>query len=143
VTSVPGQVLEDIATASVALTARAIGTVAADLTVLQWRALVVTAADEGGVSVGELAERVGLRPSAASRLVGRLVDRGLVMAHREDADRRIRCLRLTPAGRRLHRQVVAVRARDLGDVATAIAADPDADRVLALLAEALQRAAAS
>ncbi len=63
--------------------------------------------------VGWLAGVVGLTDSGATRLVERLVSAGLVRRESGADDARSRTLRLTPAGRRQARLVLAAREREL------------------------------
>ena len=49
-------------------------------------------------TVGDLAEQLGRSPSATSRMVAELVERGYVVRTEEVADRRQRVLSLTPEG---------------------------------------------
>ncbi len=69
-----------------------------DLSLLQWRALVVIGDDPAGTRVGRVGERVGLPLPAASRLVGRLRDRHLVRLERDSDDGRATRVMLTNVG---------------------------------------------
>jgi DNA-binding MarR family transcriptional regulator len=102
--------LEHLAMATVGLTATALSETreAQDLTLSQWRALVVLA-ERDGQHVGDLADRLGISLPSASRLVRRLERRGLVSAERDETDRRATLLSLRPRGRAAHRAVVATR----------------------------------
>lgn len=94
------QALEELATGFVGLTAVVLaegGGSAGQLTVPQWRALVVVARADG-LRIGEVARRVGLGLPAASRLVRRLERRRLVTTERDERDRRATIVRPTPAG---------------------------------------------
>src|SRR3954465_12182888 len=77
-TSDPLTALERVVLGSVGVTARAVGTVAPDLTLLQWRVIVVLAPAVNGLAVSELAGHLGSRLPAMSRLLGRLRSRGLI-----------------------------------------------------------------
>ena len=68
-----------------------------ELSFPQWRALVVVGSGDG-IRVGDIAGRIGSAVLSTSRLVRRLERRGLVIAERDDADRRATLVRLTPAG---------------------------------------------
>jgi DNA-binding MarR family transcriptional regulator len=134
--------VERLLRAGVGMTALAIGEVegATDLTLSQWRALVI-ASDSDGIRVGELAARLGIAVPSASRLVRRVEDRGLVTATRDDGDRRATIVRQTPAGKRVMRAVMA-RRREL--VASALSEAPRvashrAARVVGAIAERLAR----
>jgi DNA-binding MarR family transcriptional regulator len=70
------------------------------------RILASLAVDDGtaagrDVSVGSVAERLGLDPSTASRLVGQAVAAGLLQRGPSPVDGRLARLALTPAGRDL------------------------------------------
>jgi DNA-binding MarR family transcriptional regulator len=62
------------------------------------------------LTVGDLAERLDRSPSATSRLVGELVERGYLQRGEEVADRRQRVLSLAPAGQALLATVDRARA---------------------------------
>jgi DNA-binding MarR family transcriptional regulator len=90
---------------------------AGELTLSQWRALVVIGRNDG-VHVGDISAAVGMSLPSTSRLVRRLERRGLVSTARDEADRRATLVRMTAAGRRLRNRVVD-RRRDLMDAALA------------------------
>ena len=56
---------------------------------------------QGPQTVSSLSELIKLTPGAVSRLVDRMVRKGLVSRREGDSDRRQKTLNLTPAGRRL------------------------------------------
>ena len=72
-----------------------------DLSIAQWRALVVVSTRESGLRVGEIAARMGSAVPTTSRLIRRLERRGLVVAQRDEADRRATLVSLTDAGERI------------------------------------------
>lgn len=63
--------------------------------------------------MGGLAERLLVANSSCHRLVGRLVDAGLVERRVGPQDRREVLVGLTAAGRRLYRSMAAVHGRDI------------------------------
>jgi DNA-binding MarR family transcriptional regulator len=65
------------------------------------------------IRMGELAERLLVANSSCTRIVGRLVDVGLVSRVHEEADRRSVLAELTAAGRRLYRRMAATHTRDI------------------------------
>jgi DNA-binding MarR family transcriptional regulator len=67
----------------------------------------------GGLSLGDLAARLGLTPPAMSHLVNGLVERGLVSRERDPVDRRRVVLALTDPGREVLREVRAAGERKL------------------------------
>jgi DNA-binding MarR family transcriptional regulator len=123
-----------------ALMAMAISTVdhgPVPVTVVQHRVLLLLE-EAGSLSVNEVADRLGVNQSNASRHCSRLVSLGLVDRSPVDHDRRSVRLRLAPAGRR---QVLAVRAarRRWAETVLARLTEEQADdvvRALAVFAEA-------
>jgi DNA-binding MarR family transcriptional regulator len=107
-----GHGIERLLTAGVGITARAIGSVdaASDLTLLQWR-LLVLAATSRGMRVGDVAQQLGISAPSASRLVSRTAARGLVSTTRADGDRRASVVRITRVGANLVAAVMRARRR--------------------------------
>jgi DNA-binding MarR family transcriptional regulator len=104
--------LERLVIAAVAVTARALAEVAPELSFVQWRVLALLDA-ETGEPVGHVANAVGAKVAAVSRLVGRMRRRGLVDTRRDAADARVVRVFLTDAGRALRERVIDRRRRDL------------------------------
>ena len=104
-------VLELIARATIDVTTRVLAeaTPGLDLSLLQWRALVVIGDDATGARVGQVGERVGVPLPAASRLVQRLRRRGLVHLERDSDDGRATRVRLTHVGNQTRSSVLARR----------------------------------
>ena len=130
--------LEAIVTGSVAVTARALADAGSELTLVQWRALVVLAASDAPLTIGDLAREVGASPSGMSRLVRRLVARGYVSSRYERADRRKRRLVVSDRGRDLVARIVALRDRELAGLSI----DPGDTPAIARLGEAFRASAA-
>ena len=82
-----------------------------DLTLHQWRALVVIGRAKR-IRVGEVAMQIGTPLPATSRLLSRLERRGLLTSARDEKDRRATNIWLTPAGQEV-RQAVIQRRRQL------------------------------
>lgn len=97
--------------------------------------------EEDPAMVGELAEHLGVTASTMSLTLGRLEAAGYVSRHRDPVDRRVRNVRLTPAGARARD---AFRELDPERVERLLALlDPEARRetlrALALLGGAADR----
>jgi DNA-binding MarR family transcriptional regulator len=133
--------LERLLMAGIGITTLALGQVggASDLTLSQWRVLVIASRAER-LRVGELAAHLGVSVPSASRIVRRIERRGLLSASRADDDRRATILRLTTAGTQVvddvmgrRRQLIAVALREGPSM------DKAADHVVASIADRLSR----
>jgi uncharacterized protein YeaO (DUF488 family)/DNA-binding MarR family transcriptional regulator len=102
--------VERILVGGIGVTALALAeaTPAAELTLAQWRVLVIVAGADG-VRIGEIATRLNVGIPSASRLVRRLERRGLATAERDESDRRATLVRATTEGRRVRGAVVRRR----------------------------------
>ena len=92
------------------------------LTPSKLRALELLAQHDG-LRVGELADRVGVDDTTATRLVDRLEDQGLAQRHSEEADRRATLVELTDEGSELVSGVVAQRQEFFAEVLATLDAD--------------------
>ncbi|HYG74688.1 MAG TPA: MarR family transcriptional regulator [Planctomycetota bacterium] len=74
----------------------------ADLTPTQYNVLrILRGAGESGLACGEIAERLIHKDPDITRLIDRMVDRGLVLRGRSEKDRRVVTVRVTAKGARL------------------------------------------
>ncbi len=96
----------------IALAARSIAASGEEITLLQFRALVVLES-RGAQRPGDLAETLAISPSTGTRLCDRLVIKGLISRTHREADRRSVTLDLTPAGRKLVDDVFAWRRAEI------------------------------
>jgi DNA-binding MarR family transcriptional regulator len=108
--------------ALVAVAARSLGQVAADVTLPQYRALVLLAG-WGSMSVADLAHALGVNPSTATRMCDRLVSKRLVRRRAVPGDRRQVSLNLTETGRELVARVSEARRKEIAAVVGAIPAN--------------------
>jgi len=117
--------------ALVAVAARSLVSVAADVTLVQYRVLVELAA-RGPQRVADLADVLGVDPSTVTRMCDRLVRKGLACRRRGNSDRRSVRISLAPPGRELVQEVTRQRRAELKKI---LARLPDEDRspVLAAL----------
>lgn len=100
------EALETLMYGAVGMTAVALGAASAgELTISQWRALVVIGRSDA-TRVGVIGAAVGMSLPSASRLVRRLERRGLVSTERDEGDRRATLVRMTLAGRALRDDVI-------------------------------------
>ncbi len=130
--------LERVVMGSVGVTARVIAEDAPELTLLQWRVLVVLAESSGGATVSALAGRIGSRMPAMSRLLGRMRRRGLIEMRKDQPDARVTTVLLTPDGLALRERVVASRRSELEAVLAAASLTPADRPSLERLAHALE-----
>jgi DNA-binding MarR family transcriptional regulator len=100
-----------------------------ELTMTPTKLRALDAISEGGVRVGELAERIGIDETTATRLVDRLEAAGVAERRSSAADRRVIVVGLTPAGVVLVREVAQRRQRFLCEVLTALEPDERAELV--------------
>jgi DNA-binding MarR family transcriptional regulator len=119
--------LERIAVGAVGLTTRALAQADAgfELTLPQWRALVVLGETTDGARIGEVAARVGVTLPATARLLRRLERRGLTILSADEQDRRATRARLTGRGRDVRGAILSHRRRVLHEIAAAL---PEPDR---------------
>lgn len=102
----------------VALAARSLSAQDADVTLQQYRTLVMLAGS-GPQRSAPLAKELDVAPSTLTRMCDRLVRKGLVHRFHRDNDRRSTWLGLTPAGRELVRVVMQARRREIEGVVRA------------------------
>jgi DNA-binding MarR family transcriptional regulator len=133
----PGVVgaVERIVVASVGLTARSLADVVPELTLAQWRVLVLVDRP-GGMAIGSIASALGAKIAAASRLVGRLHARDLVESKRSDVDARVVLVSLTKAGEDLRTRVLERRRAELVARLSAVALPTEALDLVERLATA-------
>ena len=98
--------------ALVAVAARSLAACEAEITLPQYRALVVLSA-RGPRRVADLADALGVMPSTATRMCDRLVAKQLLRRTRSPQDRRSVRVAVTPEGRRMVDQVSEARRREL------------------------------
>lgn len=121
------QVVDAVLSASrvlVAIAARSLADVGEEVTLTQYRSLVVLAS-RGPQGVAALADAVSVTPPTASRMCDRLIKKGLVTRRTDRRDRRQVRIALSPGGRRL---VDAVTARRRLEIEQLVASIPTESR---------------
>jgi len=111
----PDSVVDAVLSASrvlVAVAARSLSDVAEEVTLTQYRTLVVLAS-RGPQNLAGLAEAVGVTPATATRMCDRLVRKDLVRRRVERGDRRQLRVALTAKGRSLVDAVTDRRRREI------------------------------
>ncbi len=103
----------------VAIAARSLSDAGEEVTLTQYRSLVILAA-RGPQGVAALAEAVAVTPPTASRLCDRLVRKGLVRRRTDRRDRRQVRVGLTEAGWRLVDTVTERRRREIAGLLASI-----------------------
>ena len=101
--------------ALVGIAARSVADVDPDVTLAQYRALVVLAS-RGPRKVADIAVELGVAPSTGTRMCDRLIRKGLIGRQRSSADRRVVRLTLTVTGRHLVDRVMRRRRRELATI---------------------------
>ena len=127
----PEAVTDALLTASrllMAISARAIAGVDENITIPQFRTLVILASD-GPVNLATRAGLLGVQPSTTGRMVDRLVTAGLIERKPHPTSRREMIAGLTVRGREVVRQVTARRRDEIARIADTM--PPAERRVLA------------
>lgn len=119
--------------AMVGLAARSLAGLDAEVTLPQYRALVVLAS-HGPQRVVDIAAERGVSPSIGTRMCDRLVRKGLIRRYHTAVDRRAVRLTLTASGRALVEQVTAWRRAELARIVDATASRWHEQAVAALRA---------
>ncbi|MFB8084894.1 MarR family winged helix-turn-helix transcriptional regulator [Streptomyces sp. NPDC055992] len=104
----------------VAVSARSLAAVEDRVTLPQFRLLVVLST-HGDAKLVTLAERLGVNPSTAMRMLDRLIAAGLAERQVNPANRRETVLRVTPEGHRLVEEVTAGRRREVATIVERLA----------------------
>jgi DNA-binding MarR family transcriptional regulator len=120
--------LSALGRALVAITARTLASLDNELTLSQYRAMVVLAS-RGPLRSVDLAAELGLHPSTVSRNCDRLVRRGLLRRHQSADDRRVSRLALSEHGKRLIGEVMRRRTTEIRAV---LSVSPVSERTSAL-----------
>lgn len=115
----------------VGVAARSLTEVEADVTLSQYRALVVLA-QHGELGVNSFAEAMAIHPSTASRLCDRLVQRGLVDRSPSPESRREVVITLTAAGEALVSSVTVRRRSEIARIVRRIQSTNRAPLIRAL-----------
>ncbi|MBW0105562.1 MarR family winged helix-turn-helix transcriptional regulator [Pseudonocardia sp. KRD291] len=108
--------------ALLAVAARSLAAVDEDVTLPQYRTLVVLA-QYGARRPADLAASLAVTPSTATRMCDRLVAKGLIDRERADDDRRAVAVALTRDGEDLVRNVTGHRREELGRLLGAMPQD--------------------
>jgi DNA-binding MarR family transcriptional regulator len=118
--------------------------VTANLTFGQLRVLFLLR-DEGPVSIGALAERLGVSLASASETVDRIERHEFVERHHRDDDRRVVECRLTERGEQLVQEIAGVRLEGLRRLLGVLTPDEltEFDRLIRVIAARLEAAQGS
>jgi DNA-binding MarR family transcriptional regulator len=103
----------------VAVAARSLAEHEAQVSLPQYRALVVLAS-RGPQRPVDLAQALGVDPSTATRMCDRLVAKRLITRRRDLEDRRVVVLSLSAAGRRLVERVTRRRREEINQILDAV-----------------------
>ena len=117
--------------ALVAVAARSLSDVGEEVTLAQYRTLVLLA-NQGPQSMAKLAEAVGVTPATATRMCDRLVKKKLITRRTEQVDRRQMRVRLTEKGQALVESVSKRRRREIKRILSVIPPKEQASLVHAL-----------
>ena len=115
----------------VAIAARSLADAGEEVTLTQYRSLVVLAS-RGPQSMAALADAVAVTPATASRMCDRLVKKGLVRRRGARNDRRQVRLGLTESGRHIVDAVTARRRQEIAELLATIPSETQRSVVTAL-----------
>jgi DNA-binding MarR family transcriptional regulator len=115
----------------VAVAARSLADVAEEVTLTQYRTLVVLAS-RGPQNLAGLADAVGVTPATATRMCDRLVRKDLIRRRTERDDRRQLRVALTARGRSLVDAVTGRRRQEIARIMSEIPVEQQAVLVQAL-----------
>jgi DNA-binding MarR family transcriptional regulator len=93
----------------------------------------------GASAVSDISEDLGITPAAASQMMERLVQQGLILRTEDPSDRRVKQIVLTDAGRQALRQVISARQSWFGALADKLS-QGEKDQVLAALNILIEKA---
>lgn len=99
----------------VAVAARSLADIAEEVTLAQYRTLVVLAS-KGTQNLTGLAEAVGVTPATATRMCDRLVTKELIVRESGTQDRRNVRIELSATGRQLVRDVTERRRHEISSI---------------------------
>lgn len=123
--------------AMVALATRSLSGLADDITLAQYRTLVVLAS-RGPQKLADLAGQLAVTPPTAGRMCDRLLQRGLVARQRDSDDRRVVRISLTADGRRVLDEATRQRRAVIASVLAGLSPERQAG-----IADALREFAAA
>ena len=106
----------------VAVAARSLSGMPEDVTLPQYRLLVVLAS-RGPQLVGAIAERLEVQPSTATRLCDRLARKGLIRRRQSPTSRREVEVSLSREGRRVVDEVTRRRRRAIAEIVAVVPAE--------------------
>jgi DNA-binding MarR family transcriptional regulator len=122
--TLPSSVVDAVLSASrvfVAIAARSLADTAEEVTLAQYRTLVVLAS-RGPQTLAGLASNIAVTPATATRMCDRLVRKGLIRRTHERGDRRAIRLDLTTSGRSLVDTVTRRRRKEIQSLLKSIPA---------------------
>ena len=99
----------------IAVATSSLGSAAEEITIAQYRALVVLAS-RGPQRMVDLAAALGVTPSTAGRMCDRLVRKAMIRRHRARADRRAVLVSVTAAGREVVDRATTRRRQLIAEV---------------------------
>jgi DNA-binding MarR family transcriptional regulator len=111
---------------------------ALDLSLSQLRALHALDAADRPLALHEVADRIGLSVAATGRAVDVMVRGGLASRREDEADRRVKRIAITDAGRDAVNRLIAARREGMTRFVATLS-DPERERLSAALAPILAR----
>lgn len=87
---------------------------------------------QGSCAVSDLGSHLGVTNAAASQMIERLVQQGLLERSEDPSDRRAKQITLTPAGRELVQSSIEARTRWMAELTAVLSPDEQATITAAL-----------
>jgi DNA-binding MarR family transcriptional regulator len=120
------EALEQIIMAGVAVTTVALAKAqpGVEFTFTQWRVLVVLGNAGSGITMTQVAERIGVTLPATTRQLRRLAARGFVLLEPDARDRRAIRVRLSESGKAARQSIMAYRRAKIARAAANLSVSP-------------------
>jgi DNA-binding MarR family transcriptional regulator len=101
----------------------------------QWRVLVVLGNAGSGITMTQVAERIGVTLPATTRQLRRLAARGFVLLEPDPIDRRALRVRLSEAGRAARQSILAYRRAEIARASEGLSVSPETQAELVRIAD--------
>jgi DNA-binding MarR family transcriptional regulator len=131
------EALEQIIMAGVAVTTVALAKAqpGVEFNFTQWRVLVVLGNAGSGITMTQVAERIGVTLPATTRQLRRLAARGFVVLEPDARDRRAIRVRLSESGKAARQSIMAYRRAEIARASEGLSVSPETQAELVRMAD--------